>query len=246
MRPLLTVKQLIPLDLLGAVPRLALEQRLRAADTGLTIVVAPAGWGKTSLLSAWASNPGERVRVAWVSLDESDDEPTRFWTYALTALRGASDDEVSRAAMERWRSPGPSVDQAAILLNELAASSIPHVLVLDDFHVLGNARIDEGVEFLVAYLPPSLPLVKTGGRTRRCHCPATGPRGSDRDSRGGSSVNPRPSGRPGVDRVGHRPGRRGGGRGVGADAALGGRTPAGGAGPSGERRTTGAGAGSRG
>jgi LuxR family maltose regulon positive regulatory protein len=163
MRPLLTVKQLIPPVRPGAVPRPALEQRLRAADTRLTIVVAPAGWGKTSLLSSWASNPGERVRVAWVSLDDSDDEPTRFWTYVLTALRGASD-EVSPAALDALAPAGADpVDLALpILLNELAASSIPHVLVLDDFHVLGNARIHEGVEFLVAYLPPSLRLVVAG------------------------------------------------------------------------------------
>ena len=163
MRPLLTVKQLIPPVRPGAVPRPALEQRLRAADTGLTIVVAPAGWGKTSLLSSWASNPGERVRVAWVSLDESDDEPTRFWRYVLTALRGASD-EVSPAALDALAVAGADpVDLALpILLNELAASSIPHVLVLDDFHVLGNARIHESVEFLVAYLPASLRLVVAG------------------------------------------------------------------------------------
>ena len=163
MRPLLTVKQLIPPVRPGAVPRPALEQRLRGGDTGLTIVVAPAGWGKTSLLSSWASNPGERVRVAWVSLDESDDEPTRFWTYVLTALRGASD-EVSPAALEALAVAGADpVDLALpILLNELAASSVPHVLVLDDFHVLGNARIHEGVEFLVTYLPASLRLVVAG------------------------------------------------------------------------------------
>ncbi len=88
-RPLLTVKQLIPPVRPGAVPRPELERQLRDARTPLTVVVAPAGWGKTSLLSSWASNPGDQVRVAWVSLDESDDEPTRFWSYLLSALRSA-------------------------------------------------------------------------------------------------------------------------------------------------------------
>ena len=122
-RPLLTVKQLIPPVRPGAVPRTGLEHRLRDADTGLTMVVAPAGWGKTSLLSSWASNPGEGVRVAWVSLDESDDEPTRFWSYVLTALRGASD-EISPAALDALAaSRVDPVDLALpILLNELAAS----------------------------------------------------------------------------------------------------------------------------
>jgi len=103
-RPLLTVKQLIPPVRQGAVRRDRLERRLRAVESGLTIVVAPAGWGKTSLLSQWATNPGVEVRLAWVSLDESDDEPIRFWSYVLTALRGSSD-QISAARSTRWRCP---------------------------------------------------------------------------------------------------------------------------------------------
>ena len=98
-----------------------------------------------------------------MSLDETDDEPTRFWSYVLTALRGASD-EISPAALDALAVPGADPMDLAlpILLNELAASSIPHVLVLDDFHVLANPRIHEGVEFLVSYLPVSLRLVVAG------------------------------------------------------------------------------------
>lgn len=158
--PLLTVKQLIPPVRPGAVRRDRLERQLRTAETGLTVVVAPAGWGKTSLLSQWASHPGEGIRVAWVSLDESDDEPTRFWSYVLTALHGASN-EISAAALDALAVPGADpVDLALpILLNELATSSTRHALVLDDFHVLGDPRIHQGVEFLVAYLPASLRLL---------------------------------------------------------------------------------------
>ena len=162
-RPLLTVKLRIPPVRPGAVPRTVLEERLRDAGTGLTIVVAPAGWGKTSLLSSWAAHPGEQVRVAWVSLDESDDEPNRFWSYVLTALRGASD-EIGPAALDALAMSGVDPIELAlpILLNELAATSTPHVLVLDDFHMLSNPRIHEGVEFLVSYLPVSLRLVVAG------------------------------------------------------------------------------------
>jgi len=103
-RPLLTVKQQIPPVRPGAVRRAALEERLRNAGTGLTIVVAPAGWGKTSLLSSWASNPGEWVRVAWVSLDESDDEPNRFWSYVLTACAAPATRSAPPHSM-RWRPP---------------------------------------------------------------------------------------------------------------------------------------------
>ena len=162
-RPLLTVKQSIPPVRPGAVQRTRLEQRLRNAGVGLTVVVAPAGWGKTSLLSSWAADPGEHVRVAWVSLDDTDDEPTRFWRYALSALRGASD-EISSAALDALDVAGAvPVDLALpILLNELAATSTPHVLVLDDYHVLTDPRIHESVEFLVSYLPPSMRLVVAG------------------------------------------------------------------------------------
>ena len=69
-RPLLTVKQVIPPVRAGAVGRERLAGQLRRADTPLTVVVAPAGWGKTSLLSGWANDPAEKRRIAWVSLDE--------------------------------------------------------------------------------------------------------------------------------------------------------------------------------
>jgi LuxR family maltose regulon positive regulatory protein len=162
-RPLLTVKQLIPPVRPGAVRRARLEQRLRDAETGLTIVVAPAGWGKTSLLSQWAIDPGERVHLAWVSLDDSDDEPTRFWSYVLTALCGASD-EISTAPLDALAVQGADpIDLALpILLNELVTSKVPHVLVLDDFHVLADPRIQQSIEFLVTYLPASLRLVIAG------------------------------------------------------------------------------------
>jgi len=162
-RPLLTAKQVVPPVRAGAVPRERLAEQLREAETRLTVVVAPAGWGKTSLLSAWAAEPGDRRRVAWVSLDESDDEPIRFFSYVLTALRNASD-QVSPAPLEALARSGLApVDLALpMLLNELTASTVPHVLVLDDYHVLTDPRIHEAVEFLVAYLPASLRLVVAG------------------------------------------------------------------------------------
>lgn len=161
--PLLTIKRRIPPTRRGAVRRPDLEARLRSAGTPLTVVVAPAGWGKTSLLSAWAADPGPQLRVAWVSLDEGDDESVRFWTYVLLALRDA-DDGIGAAALEALAAPGVDPIQLAIplLLNELAASAVSHVLVLDDFHTLLDPRIHEAVEFLVTYLPAALRLVIAG------------------------------------------------------------------------------------
>ncbi|MEO6089213.1 MAG: LuxR C-terminal-related transcriptional regulator [Umezawaea sp.] len=162
-RPLLTVKQAIPPVRAGAIPRERLERQLRLAETRLTVVVAPAGWGKTSLLSGWAADGDEQRRIAWVSLDESDDEPVRFWSYVLTALHGASD-EISTGPLQALGGAGIAPTDLALpmLLNELAASAVPHVLVLDDYHVLTDPRIHEAVEFLVGYLPPSLRLVIAG------------------------------------------------------------------------------------
>lgn len=162
-RPLLTIKRRIPPARPGAVRRVHLEQRLRAAGTPLTVVVAPAGWGKTSLLSSWATDPGPQVRVAWVSLDEGDDESNRFWTYVLQALHDA-DDQIGSTALDALAAPRVEPIQLALplLLNELASSTIPHVLVLDDFHTLRDPRIHESVEFFVTYLPASLRLVVAG------------------------------------------------------------------------------------
>ena len=134
------------------------EKLLRNGGTRVTTVVAPAGWGKTTLLSQWAHDPAEQRRVAWVSLDSSDDEPTRFWTYVLTAL---GQHGIGAAALQALGAPGLQPVDVALpeLLNELQASSGRHVLVLDDYHLLSNPDVQEGVEFLLAYLPPSLHLV---------------------------------------------------------------------------------------
>jgi LuxR family maltose regulon positive regulatory protein len=85
--PLLAVKREPPPLRPGAVRRERLVRRLHHdGPSRLTVVTAPAGWGKTTLLSQWVHDPAERRPVAWVSLDESDNDAVRFWTYVLTAL----------------------------------------------------------------------------------------------------------------------------------------------------------------
>jgi LuxR family maltose regulon positive regulatory protein len=159
--PLLSVKQSIPPVRPGAVSRSRLEDPLGSAATKLTLVVAPAGWGKTTLLSRWAASAAATdTRLAWVSLDHSDDEPVRFWTYVLTALHQVSD-QISSAAHDLLRrsSDGPTAHALPALLNELAESSTDHVLVLDDFHVIAHRGVHESLEFLFSYLPPTLRIV---------------------------------------------------------------------------------------
>jgi LuxR family maltose regulon positive regulatory protein len=160
--PLLTVKHTAPPVRPGAIERSRLEQLVSETAARLTLVVAPAGWGKTSLLSRWAADPGPDICVAWVSLDEGDDDPVRFWRYVLTALHEAG--AVGPGALEAVVAPGTEPIDLALpmLLNELAAASRRHVLVLDDYHVLTDARIHEGLEYLLGYLPPTLRIVLAG------------------------------------------------------------------------------------
>ena len=126
----------------------------------LCLVVAPAGWGKTTLLTEWARRAGDRESPAWVTLDETDDEPHRFWTYVFTALEKAAPD-VAGGALAALRVPSIDPLDVALpaLLNDLSASNARHTLILDDYHLLTDVRIHEAVEYLLSYLPPSLRLV---------------------------------------------------------------------------------------
>jgi LuxR family maltose regulon positive regulatory protein len=160
--PLLAAKCTIPAARPNAVIRHRLHEWLLGnAATRLTVVVAPAGWGKTTLLSHWAHDPEEQRNVAWVSLDEADDEPVRFWTYVLTAL--GSHGIGGRALAALGANGLDPVDLAVpLLLNELESMPAGTALVLDDYHLLRDPQLHESVEFLLAYLPPSLRLVIAG------------------------------------------------------------------------------------
>ena len=124
-RPLLAGKTAAPLLPPGTVTRARLLGRLDEHGAGpLSVVVAPAGWGKTTLLAEWARRTSERDPVAWLTLDESDDEPNRFWTYVVTALRAAAPD-LGGGPLAALRVPGIDPLQVALpsLLNDLAASN---------------------------------------------------------------------------------------------------------------------------
>ena len=162
--PLIAVKAQVPPLRPTLVGRHRLTDLLLAGTSGrLTVVVSPAGWGKTTLLGQWVGRIDRRCAVAWVSLDESDDEPVRFWTYALTALRQVAP-AVAEGPLRALAAPGVDPMDVALpmLLNALAATNEPHVLVLDDYHVLTDPHVHKQVEFLVAYAPASLHVVVAG------------------------------------------------------------------------------------
>jgi LuxR family maltose regulon positive regulatory protein len=162
--PLIAAKQVVPPVRPGAVRRARLHAPLLAnAWSRLSVVVAPAGWGKTTLLSQWAHDPAETRCVVWVSLDEADDDPVRFWTYVLSALQ-RDVAGLGPAALRALSTPGLEPVDLALptLLNELATVEGAYVLVLDDYHLIGSAAVHEGVEFLLSYLPPALRVVIAG------------------------------------------------------------------------------------
>src|SRR5215471_7642116 len=157
---LLGAKLHVPRPPPGFVARPRLAGRL---DEGLSqrliLVCAPAGSGKTALLAAWAS--GGRWPVAWLSLDEGDNDPARFWRYVAAAL------ERSRPGISGRIGPllGPALQSfegvVAVLVNELAdcPPAGQALLVLDDYHLIGARQVHASVQFLLGYLPPGLHLV---------------------------------------------------------------------------------------
>lgn len=120
-QPLLASKLTAPLLKPGVVTR---ERLLGLLDDNgtqrLCVVVAPAGWGKTTLLAEWMRRAHDRQSVAWLTIDENDDEPHRFWTYVITALRSSASD-VGDTALPALRVPGIDPLDVALpaLLNDL-------------------------------------------------------------------------------------------------------------------------------
>ncbi|MDP4505935.1 LuxR C-terminal-related transcriptional regulator [Nonomuraea turcica] len=175
--PLINGKLLVPPVRPGTVGRGRLTTVLDDHSQRLAVVVAPAGWGKTTLLADWARRiaPAGGTTVAWLTLDDSDDEPHRFWTYLISALRtvspalrgtgldgaGLGGAGLGGAALKALRVTEVDPLEVAVptLLNDLEAMTGRHALVLDDYHVLRDRRIHEAVEFFLSYLPPSLRLI---------------------------------------------------------------------------------------
>src|SRR6187551_1451566 len=137
--PLLETKFFVPRRRRGMVPRARLSQRLDGTtEARLTLVAAPAGFGKTTLLADWlATVPAESATVAWLSLDQRDDDPVLFWTYLIAALQSVLPEVGADAlAMVQARHP-PSIETVlTTLLNELGAIRGDVVLVLDDYHLV--------------------------------------------------------------------------------------------------------------
>lgn len=127
----------------------------------LILLSASAGFGKTTLLSAWASQ--STSQVAWLSLDAQDNDPTRFWTYMIAALRysGACLSTVGEAALAMLHSPQPPPLTHALtaLINDLVELAQGTALILDDYHLISEQAIHGSLQFLLDHLPSCLHLL---------------------------------------------------------------------------------------
>src|SRR3712207_5137021 len=150
-------------------PNLVERPRLHEAlDRGegrkLTLVCAPAGFGKTTLLVEWLmQRSGNGRSVVWVSLDESDNDPARFLSYVVGALQNV-EAGIGEGVLATLRSPDlpPIQTVVGVLINELAGSEREITVVLDDYHLIGSEPVHEAVSFLIEHMPENVHLVVSG------------------------------------------------------------------------------------
>ncbi len=159
--PILATKLYIPTTRLKVVQRPGLIEQLNgglSSGRKLTLVSAPAGFGKTTLVSAWVASCGQPV--AWLSLDEGDNDPTGFLTYLVAALQALAP-HIGAGALAALQSPQPPSIESLLtaLLNEIVTVSDNFILVLDDYHVVDSQPVDQALVFLLEHLPPQMHLV---------------------------------------------------------------------------------------
>ena len=171
--PVLATKLYIPPLRPKVILRPRLIQKLNEGlgrTPAVTLISAPAGFGKTTVLSAWVDDLRLRRKkgsnttqhVAWLSLDEADNDPARVVLYLVMALR-TIDQSFGAGALAALQAPQPQTPpiQGILtdLVNELASLPDPFVLVLDDYHVIDSEPVDQAISFLIDHLPPHMHLV---------------------------------------------------------------------------------------
>ena len=157
--PLLKTKLYIPKTRPDLVSRPRLIESLNAGmDSKLILISAPAGFGKTTLLCDWVKETG--LPTGWISLDEEDNDFTRFLTYLITALQGIYSD-IDETPLELLSTPQKPSTQGAftVLLNQLEEIPFDFLLVMDDYHLIEDQTIHQAMDFLISYLPSKMHLV---------------------------------------------------------------------------------------
>jgi LuxR family maltose regulon positive regulatory protein len=159
---ILSTKLFIPLLRKGIISRSRLTDRIEEGIDGkLTLVSAPAGFGKTTLVSEWIEK-SER-KIAWVSLDEGDNNPIRFLMYIVSAIQRIEPDMGDRILGLLQSPQSPPIDNIlSELLNDISSVITDNFcLVLDDYHIIESKPIDDQLSFLLDHLPPHMHLIIT-------------------------------------------------------------------------------------
>lgn len=157
--PLLSTKLFMPQLQQGCVLRQALIDRLnKARHKRLTLISAPAGFGKTTLLLQWIFQ--NRIPAAWISLDTSDSDPASFLCYLIAALQKITE-HTGDAVLSMMQSPHPPPFQTILihLMDEISHINKDFILVMDDYHTIENPDIHTTVNFILAHLPPKMHVV---------------------------------------------------------------------------------------
>jgi LuxR family maltose regulon positive regulatory protein len=142
-------------------PRLAakIENGIKAGHK-LALVAAPAGYGKTTAVAAWVR--GDKRRAAWLSLDENDNETTNFWTFMTASIQSVLPNFGASILSALESSPPPPINNILLMiLNDLSKLRAPLIMVLDDYHVIQNKEIHEGIAFLLDHHPKQFFLIIT-------------------------------------------------------------------------------------
>ena len=154
-RPLMALKTYVPRAGPVLVPRARLLERLALSSSArVTLVCAPPGFGKTTLIAQWARTVG---RVAWLSLDAEDNDPAVFWAYVALTLGEAV--PAVRATQQGTTGGDSHKEVVTTLLNALSEDPEDVWLVLDDFHVVVDPEVREAVSYLLDHLPPQVHVV---------------------------------------------------------------------------------------
>ncbi len=158
---LLATKLFVPQPRPGLVPRPRLIEQLNSAlDSPFTLVSAPAGFGKTTILTQWINTIGTATPVGWVQLDEGDNDPVRFWDYFIGGVRKHLPD-AGQTALSMLHAPQTFGINAVLasLLNDLADIHADLLLVIDDYHLIKSEAIHATLSFLVEHCPPKLHVI---------------------------------------------------------------------------------------
>jgi len=157
--PVLVTKLFVPRPRPNVVPRPRLSERLNEGlHRSLTLIAAPAGFGKTTVVSEWVAGCGRPT--AWLSLDEGDNDPARFLLHLVAAVQTIAP-KIGEGVLHALQSqqPPPAEVVLTALVNEIAALPDNFVLVLDDYHLADAEPVDAALTFVIEHLPPQMHLV---------------------------------------------------------------------------------------